>query len=531
MDIHRFYDNDDVLIFKFDNPFYVEPLPEPDEANKRIVPTGGNLYGTYDYLYSSTTPSGNYIYSLVNKDTVNKVSGDIFDISYNPVDKTFDDVGNNIPFKYSTSDLIVTPFPTAENMEIHRFYDNDDVLVFMFDNPFYVAPPVVEPDESQKRLVATGGAWQGEYDYYYFETTNGQYIYGLVPKGGTVRGNVKYDFGYFPSDGKFYDIGDRNPAKWATDANGTNLSDFPTTANMETLYLFNETGNDFLLQFDNPFYVEPEPVAEPLESQKRLVTTAGGWYGNFEYYYFGTISEGPSQGRYLYGFVEKDSTTRYTPADYDITYDPNDGMFYDIGSNDPAKWGIDETGTNLTAFPTDPNMQTHYWYKDNGVFKMQFDNPFYVPPSYRYLAFYGEVDDRFAIFQEIELTLGTPLNGSSEIKYGVNDTGITFYESKAWTYASGRNDYSTIMNGDISSNNPRLHYDDVGITNAIFWYMDLGTGVAADVNSGTFWTRDDATRDFTNGKLYGTNTKPADFADASLIENYEYVCDLNKQTG
>jgi len=63
----------------------------------RLVPTGGNLFGTYDYLYSSTTSSGNYIYSLVNKDTENKVSGNIFDIEYNPVDKTFDDVGSNIP--------------------------------------------------------------------------------------------------------------------------------------------------------------------------------------------------------------------------------------------------------------------------------------------------------------------------------------------------------------------------------------------------------------------------------------------------
>jgi len=46
---------------------YVEP-----EYVLRITPTGGNLYGTYDFLYSSTTPSGNYIYSLVNKDTENK---------------------------------------------------------------------------------------------------------------------------------------------------------------------------------------------------------------------------------------------------------------------------------------------------------------------------------------------------------------------------------------------------------------------------------------------------------------------------
>jgi len=121
------------------NLVYVEP-----EYFMRIVATGGNLYGNYDYLYSSTTPSGNYLYSLVNKDTENKVSGNIFDVEYNPVDKKFYDVGSNVPFKYaqpnSTGELILSPFPTAANLEIHRFYDDDDVLIFKFDNPYYVAP-------------------------------------------------------------------------------------------------------------------------------------------------------------------------------------------------------------------------------------------------------------------------------------------------------------------------------------------------------------------------------------------------------
>ena len=156
-------------------------------------------------------------------------------------------------------------------------------------------------------------------------------------------------------------------------------------------------------------------------------------------------------------------------------------------------------------------------------------------PSYRYLAFYGEPGSSGApTFHELELTLGTPLNGSSEIKYGVNDTGITFYESKAWEYSA--NDYSTIMNGvkGWSSDPNHLRYNSVEDTNAIFWYMDMGTGVAIDVNGGTFWTYgDDGSVNaisFTLGKLYGTNTDPATLGDASLIENYEFVCDLNRQT-
>jgi hypothetical protein len=157
----------------------------------------------------------------------------------------------------------------------------------------------------------------------------------------------------------------------------------------------------------------------------------------------------------------------------------------------------------------------------------------YVAPGFRYLAFYGEASGGNATFHELELTLGTPLNGSSEIKYGVNDTGISFYESKAWVYIGDFTDYSTIMNGIKTWAQPddsnKLFFDQIADTNAIFWYMDLGEGVVADVNGGTYWTYTTGS-DFVLGKLYGTNTDPATLGDdASLIENYDFVCDLNTQ--
>jgi hypothetical protein len=86
------------------------------------------------------------------------------------------------------------------------------------------------------------------------------------------------------------------------------------------------------------------------------------------------------------------------------------------------------------------------------------------------------------------------------------------------------------MNGDKGHVNPYLRYTNVAGINAIFWYMDLGSSVAADVNGGTFWTYINSAYSFTLGKLYGTNTDPATFTDASLIENYDFVCDLNRQT-
>jgi hypothetical protein len=272
----------------------------------------------------------------------------------------------------------------------------------------------------------------------------------------------------------------------------------------------------------------PDPPPDPV---MRIEATGGSWQGDYEYYFI----EQTSDNRYLYGMVQKGETVRLNGRTrYDFKYDRSDGKFYDAGDSSPALWSADNTGTNLSAFPTAANIQTLYWYEGGDVLTFQFENPYYVAPSYRYLAFYGEPLTSMAIFEELELTLGTPLNGSSEIKYGVNDNGITFHESKAWTYYVDEDRYLTIMNGIKGWGNPndpnKLRFDDISNTNAIFWYMDLGTGVVADVNGGTFWTYNDDEYAFALGKLYGTNTDPATFADASLIENYEFVCDLTKQT-
>jgi len=64
----------------------------------------------------------------------------------------------------------------------------------------------------------------------------------------------------------------------------------------------------------------PPPPPDPVE---RLVATGGKWEPDFDYYYFGTISEGPSQGRYRYGLVPKGSTDRFNGSvSRDVEYDP-----------------------------------------------------------------------------------------------------------------------------------------------------------------------------------------------------------------
>jgi hypothetical protein len=128
---------------------------------------------------------------------------------------------------------------------------------FQFDNPFYVAPP--EPDESQKRLVPTGGSWAPDLEYYYFETTASGYLYGLVSEDAKTRlnGSNEWDVEYNPSDGKFHDVGSSDPKNWGEDDTGTGLSIFPTASNMQTHFWYHENIDNVNFQFDNPFYVAP----------------------------------------------------------------------------------------------------------------------------------------------------------------------------------------------------------------------------------------------------------------------------------
>tara|TARA_Y100000389_G_scaffold204479_1_gene257288 strand:- start:72 stop:3176 length:3105 start_codon:yes stop_codon:yes gene_type:complete len=155
-----------------------------------------------------------------------------------------------------------------------------------------------------------------------------------------------------------------------------------------------------------------------------------------------------------------------------------------------------------------------------------------IPQGYRYLAFWGGSDTvQGPSFQEIELTLGTSLNGHTEIKNGKNDSGVTFHDSKEWSYSGSpiMKDFSTFMNGQTSLEPNRHQYKDLPV-DVIIWYMDLGEGVYADVSSGKYWTYPNDTW-LPRGKLYGTNINPPGFTDASLASNYTYICDLTRNVG
>lgn len=189
------------------------------------------------------------------------------------------------------------------------------------------------------------------------------------------------------------------------------------------------------------------------------------------------------------------------------------------------KFSIREDGTELLQTANINSSQTPWIYDQIYVLaQVNASKPF------RYLAFWGEgsvVTPQGPSFQEIELTLASSLNGLNEIKYGINDGGITFHDTTTWTYAaSNMKDFSTIMNGQKSLTPNRHQYKDLP-GSVVVWYMDLGSNVYASVSGGAYWTYDNDDW-FPSGKLYGTNTDPSTFSDASLISNYDFICDLTR---
>jgi len=221
----------------------VIPVVEPPEPVARIVITDGSWEGGYDYLYFETTSEGRFLYRLnpMGKTPFEDPDYVVYDIEYEPNDGKFYDVGTNRPSKYGQDNTgtNILPLPTSSNMPIIYLYNSDDGFSFQFDNPYYVAPP-----EPVARIVGTGGDWETNYDYLYFETTpEGRYLYGLVHKSTTTKyADDTRDIEYDPIDKKFHDVGGAFPHLWGQDNTGTNILDFPTLSNMETHYWYRLNG-------------------------------------------------------------------------------------------------------------------------------------------------------------------------------------------------------------------------------------------------------------------------------------------------
>jgi hypothetical protein len=547
MPILYFYDANGNLKFQFDNPYYVAPA-EPtvtytfnaldlentleisntefdiiDANNELIVYNTGDLTLHPDMSYYPPGESGNP-QDVLNDDDYSTSHQAIYRKEGGitpPVNGlfTFTTTLTNIhSFKISyyknygvtSMDILKDGvlLGHTQTSEVNATYGGTTAKIYTLDG----AEPVVEP---VPRLVAIAGNWFTQSDYLYFETTpTGRYLYGLVAKGSTDRYNGidQWDVEYDTNDGKFHDVGSKTPHTWGVDNTGTNLLPLPTANNMQTIYFYASSG-DLEIGFDNPYYVAPdEPVVEPVE---RLVTTDGSWNGLYDYVYIETTSD----GRFLYGLVDKGSNDfpEWSPP-YDVEYEPSDGKFYDVGSSHPAQWGEDNTGTNLTAFPTAANLETQFWYDASDDLRFQFHNPYYVAPSYRYLAFYGVSGAENGYLFELEST-----TSSGFIKYNNNPIPVNdIYISEGKLLTEDYNNPDCLFDGCYTQDySVSIIYrpDETGI----LLYLDATDN--QEVISGTYYTTNlDSTR-ITQGKIYGTNSDPTTF-DATNPDNWNFVCDL-----
>ena len=243
---------------------------------------------------------------------------------------------------------------------------------------------------------------------------------------------------------------------------------------------------------------------------------------NFDYHYFGTTS----RGRYLYGLVSEGSTTRFNgAASWDVSYDPNDDKWYDVGDNKPTKWGIDDTGTNVSVFPTNPNMQTLYWYNDDGsLLRFSFDNPYYVAPpapepGYKYLGFYGRSGSSNGWLYELELTT---TDGVIDYTNPIPVNQITILGTALNSDPRWMNP-SCIFDGQYTQPDTESVIFDPDVIGVLFYMENLSN---VEVQSGSYYTYENpGPSSIEGGAIYGTNTDPSTF-DAQNEANWNFVCDL-----
>ncbi len=193
------------LMFQFNDPYYVAPAAFFDFLYLTV--TNNSLAVEMDV----TDVSSGWTGTLYNQTTLETIT----------IAETFVETTLNYA-DLSNGDWVFTA-TASDGVE----YTSNTVNI-------NYTPPPPEPDESQKRIVSTGGDCEGEFDYYYFETTSGgRYLYGLVSSGSTNRrqGDDKWDIEYDPSDGKFN-----------------------STANMPIHYWYTNN-SDLFFQFENPYYV------------------------------------------------------------------------------------------------------------------------------------------------------------------------------------------------------------------------------------------------------------------------------------
>jgi len=116
---------------------YVAPIPPV----QLIQPTGGSFFNVHDYKYFQTTPSGRFLYGLINKNENERyLDGNLNDVEYDTIEKAwYGDVGSQFPKRWNEADgeALYDVWPITANLPIQFWYNAAESLKFQFDDPYY----------------------------------------------------------------------------------------------------------------------------------------------------------------------------------------------------------------------------------------------------------------------------------------------------------------------------------------------------------------------------------------------------------
>jgi len=103
--------------------------------------------------------------------------------------------------------------------------------------------------------------------------------------------------------------------------------------------------------------------------------TGGNFFNVHDYKYFETKSD----GRFLYGLINKGETERHLDGNVnDVEYDPIENAWYgDVGSQFPKKWNENDGEILNDVWPTTANLPIQFWYNANESLQFQFDDPYF----------------------------------------------------------------------------------------------------------------------------------------------------------
>jgi hypothetical protein len=342
----------------------------------RLVTTGGEWENTSDYLYYETSPEGMFLYSLVNTGTDTKVFAEYYDVGYDPINRFFYGIGTFAPTNWGTDDIgsLTTAFPSNTNMKGRHWYDLFGNSKFSFNDPYYVPDTTEGSSITGVPILSTiANTYTIEADapglYYSINgnafnyTTDNVVIRTFTRSDDNVTVTVQGSSGdaFSSSIDLIYPEPTINSVSITSSYNNINITMKITNPqygwqsyiiNNDTSEVREVIGDQYgiserFINMDNGNWVyhvtgDQEFVSQiftlnyiPHIPPVELIQPTGGILFNVhDYKYFETKSD----GRFLYGLINKGETERHLDGNFnDVEYDTIEKVWYDVGIYFPKK--------------------------------------------------------------------------------------------------------------------------------------------------------------------------------------------------